>query len=504
MDETSYQTTMGDGCADKKNLNLVVRRKSVNEEAFSVATSSESFDTTVLASNARHLPIELHRLILHYVDSDTVKQYRMASKYLHAIGTEELFSTVTFHYSTWSVERLIEMSKSPDIRRHVKTIIWDTNHWIIPHVHTFHEWELYLTEKGVDMRRWNSALYTYGGILIDLAQSQHDFEAYLDNVRDEKAAEEMFFKSDVLRRFQNLQTIHISDGEDWYLDLDAVSLRRGEGRNGWNNRCGMMAFKFLQKTSPLPIKTLRLNRLSHFALQHVSGDFSSLTSLDLNITARADRRFRHYWDATDWWSAAYIVPNGNLTKFIMGMPHLHSLRISLQDTGRSDCWRDRMPLSSIDATFDSEYTWPRLRHLSLCHFFATLDSLLSLLNRHRATLTEVSLRNISFDDDCTQSAANPHWAFDHPSSPSEYQTMIEQRLQLNEWPTFLEKVSEVLHLERATISGILGTHRFGYGWYLNDRDLGPAVSEYVISGSGLCPLNTDNVRLLHPWDEFRR
>ncbi|KAE8837582.1 hypothetical protein PTNB85_04917 [Pyrenophora teres f. teres] len=500
MDETSCQTTIGDGCADKKILNLVARRKSVGEEACCAATLSKSSDTTILASNVRHLPTELHRHILQYVDSDTVMQYRIASKYLCAIGTEELFSTVTFNYSTWSVERLIEMSKSPDIRRHVKTIIWDTNHWMIPHVRTFREWDLYLFYKGLHYRAENCGLYTYGNVLIKLAQSQDEFKAYLDKVRDEKAAEKLFFTSDALRRFQNLQTIHISDGED--LELDALSLRRGEGRNGWNNCCGLVAFEFLQKMPPLPIKTLRLEKLSHFALQHVQGDFSSLTSLDLNITARKDRKHRQWWDVTGWWTAARIVPNGNLKKFITGMPHLYSLRISLHDSSRSDCWRGRMPLASIDAVFGSEYTWPKLRHLSLCHFFATPDSLLSLLSRHRATLKEVGLRNIFFDDDCTQSAANPHWPFDYPLSAYEYQTMIEQRLQLGEWPSFLQKVAETLHLEQAMISGRLGTHRFGFGWHLNDRDLAPAVSEYVMSG-GHCPLNNDSVRLLHDWDEFR-
>jgi len=470
---------------------------------------SDPFDNATMASNVRHLPAELHHQILQYVDRDTILQYRMASRYLYTIATKKLFSTVTFHYSTWSVERLIEMSKSRHVRTQVNTIVWDTNHWKIPNVRTFREWELYLIRKGNFYRSRNCGMYTYGSVLVELAKSQDEWEAYLEKVEDEKVAKEMFFQSSVFQHFPNLHTIHVSDGVD-VEDPNAQSLCRGEGSNGWNNRCGLKAFQWLQKTAPLPIETLRLDKLSHFGLQYVSGDFSSLTSLDLHITARMDSFYFHPWDCTEWWSPALIMPKGYLRKFITGMPHLHTLRINLRDTTPSDDWRGRQPLTSVDAVFGPEYTWPKLRHLSLCHFFATPDTLFSLLSRHGATLRLLSLCNIFFDDDCIGSspANNPHWFTNHPQSQHEWHAMIYRRLHLGEWPAFLHTVSQTLRIQRALVSGTLGTHRFGMGWLLGSsrsslevRELAAAVSQYLVSG-GVCPLNDDNVSLLHHWEKF--
>jgi len=493
-----------------KTLNLVTaRRNMVDDKGLLLEKISDAFDTAAMASNVWHLPAELHRQILQYVDHDTMLQYRIASKYLCAIATEELFSTLTFHHSTWSVERLIEISKIPHIRTHIKTIIWDTSHWQIPNVRTFWEWKLYLLRKGGFYRGQNSGMKAYGDVLVKLAESQDDWEAYLDKVKDEKAAKNIFFQSDVFSQFPNLHTIHVSDGVE-HQKPDAQSLCRGEGWNGWNNRSGLKAFQWLQKMSPLPIKTLRLDKLSHFGLQYVSGDFSSLTSLDLHITARMDSFYFNPWDHTEWWSPALIMPRGYLRKFITGMPHLHTLQINLRDTARGDYWRGRQPLTSVDAVFGPEYTWPKLRHLSLRHFFATPDTLFSLLSRHRATLRHLSLCNIFFDDDCMQSAGdNPHWFTDWPQSRHGWQEIIYKRLHLGEWPAFLQAVSETLRLQRATVSGGLATHRFGMGWFLgskrsssDDRELGAAVSQYLVSG-GVCPLNDDNVLLLHHWDDYR-
>ena len=96
-----------------------------------------------MTAEVPHLPAEIHRLIATYVHRDDLPHYRLASKQLCVIGTEELFNTIVFHYSTASIDRLQKLSANDRLRRCVKTIFWDDNLWHIYRVELMHEWKRY-------------------------------------------------------------------------------------------------------------------------------------------------------------------------------------------------------------------------------------------------------------------------------------------------------------------------------------------------------------------------
>ena len=72
-----------------------------------------------MTSYIPELPEEIHCSIARYVHRDDLPKYRLASEQFCAIGTEELFHTVTFHYSTRSIERLETIAGANHVRKHV-------------------------------------------------------------------------------------------------------------------------------------------------------------------------------------------------------------------------------------------------------------------------------------------------------------------------------------------------------------------------------------------------
>jgi hypothetical protein len=151
--------------------------------------------------------------------SYTIIQYRLASKQFCAIGAEELFHTLIIQHSTRSLERLEAIASTDHLRKHVKTICWDTNLWKIQHVDDLHEWENYFIKKAAyyqtpknfqksDPSALDSVLATH---YTCLANNRDEWDAYLDKASDERTARKSFQPA-VFAKFQNMQTIHICNG----------------------------------------------------------------------------------------------------------------------------------------------------------------------------------------------------------------------------------------------------------------------------------------------------
>lgn len=132
-----------------------------------------------------YLPAEIHRLIAQYIHREDLPSYRLANRQLGIIGTKELFSTIVFHYSTASIDRLEELSASERLRGYVKTIFWDVNLWRIPMVRDFHEWERYFARTA---RINEDSGEVHASRFTEVSQNQREWEAYLDRLADEKEA----------------------------------------------------------------------------------------------------------------------------------------------------------------------------------------------------------------------------------------------------------------------------------------------------------------------------
>jgi hypothetical protein len=428
---------------------------------------------------------ELH--VRQILTSYTIIQYRLASKQFCAIGAEELFHTLIIQHSTRSLERLEAIASTDHLRKHVKTICWDTNLWKIQHVDDLHEWENYFIKKAAyyqnpknfqksDPSALDSVLATH---YTCLANNRDEWDAYLDKASDERTARKSFQPA-VFAKFQNMQTIHICNGtlirshrgldkvdDCMYRPPEQPTLRRGEGVHDWNSHPGFVDFLTLQSIPELPWNELHLDRV-HFLVfgNPIKGDFSKLTTLDLKITIRNDyTRDLRYRRLTDITRSRPTLRQGHLREFLVTLQHLECLRLDLDST-HENLWERRWflhftePPSAISDILGLDCIWPKLRTLSLCHFFASSDSILSLLQRHSSTLKDLSLRNIILDKNFEVMDLDEWYHYErHTNAPGEGEganVVLSMDMLYRSWPHVLQRLRGSLVLERATLSGLLG------------------------------------------------
>lgn len=433
-----------------------------------------------------HLPAEIHRLIATYVHREDLPHYRLASKQLCVIGTQELFSTVVFHYSTTSIERLKELSASDRIRGCVKTIFWDDNRFKIFRVGSMYEWKLHCDYRaGLNLLREHrtASQELYRPLYAQLSGNREEWEAYGNKVLDEKIARQAAEQLEALEYFQNLRSVHVVNGELWpaHRGVRKVAhvlphalptppvLRRGEGIADFYSLPGIEAFKTIQRYCKSSLRKLKLDRVHPSAfVSSEPGDLHCLTSLDITI-------FGYSGD----WRFQYGLTLGklmeNLEMFMACLLQLESLKIGLGNGALTPT----APLASIHHVFHAETTWPKLRKLSLSGFSATPDSLASLLAKHSSTLKDLRLRDIS-------------WEKDASDAPEEKKKVPLRSIQHCAWPRVLQEIAECLSLERSTASGTLSENGDVLGWQLDkDDELAADVEKYLISG-GQCPLTAYN------------
>ncbi|RII05280.1 hypothetical protein CUC08_Gglean010373 [Alternaria sp. MG1] len=440
-----------------------------------------------MTAHIPYLPAEIHRIIAEYVHREDLPSYRLVNRQLCDMATEELFSTIVFHYSTASIDRLKRLGWNARLRGQVKNIFWDVNQWSVGNVRDFHEWEQYFTQIA-QLDRWRNANYDSSGY-TQLSQNRREWEAYLDRVADERKARVDRDSLQVLERFYNLHSIHIVNG-DLFLahrglqkvaedcpnaSFGPVVFRRGFETYSLRNMPGIETLLIPEEYCKSSLKELTLNTV-HFKCfaPLTSSNFDNLSSLDITIFPRT---FRDRYLDTQW----VVLMIKSFRRFLASSTRLECLRIDLNHEKAEPNSYD--VVLSIDQVFDNKHTWSTLRTLSLCHFSATPDTLLSFLGRHSSTLKDLRLHNISWIVDNGDERGEPEQRFYAPSASVRHCA----------WPRVLQEMRKSLSLDHATVTGKLGENRHMRGWRLHEKDdeLAAAVSDYLVRG-GQCPLTADN------------
>jgi hypothetical protein len=463
---------------------------------------------------APYLSPEVHRIIARYIDSADLPGYRLVSKATAEIGAEELFSTITFHCSLASIARVEAIKACDYLNKHVKTLTWDTNFWIISFVRDLHEWTRYFNIKAQYHKDTMVGEEKLADRYAALATSRAEWERYLDSVQDERLARKpsALYKSFV--GFRNLRKLRVLNGgltrahrgirksSELAIPpaIPAVYFRGESFHNNPGRSFGMQGSQDhnLQPSSAhvfvlfgsftatsWHITKLRLDAV-HWglftyetpgaeALQHV-------TSLHLKVTAREESR----WGAHRGTNAQILFrqsirearwrfSKGFLKDFLLKLMRLRSLKLDFGGHVYDDGLLYLAP-ATVDDVFLEHHTWPELEKLGLRGVDTTPEALSSLLERQRSTLKVLKLHNICIA--VNEENANPE-ALD-PMMP----------------PEFLAKLREVVTLQRARLTGYLSSGLDAVGgtwdsWDLSSHDLAHATAIYLVDG-GDCPLNDGN------------
>ncbi|KAF1941347.1 hypothetical protein EJ02DRAFT_455282 [Clathrospora elynae] len=205
------------------------------------------------------------------------------------------------------------------------------------------------------------------------------------------------------------------------------------------------------------------------------------------MTTRYDyagiRRGEQFRSTNETSRASAVLRDGHLRDFLAKLHHLESLKIDLDSSLEHDDLISRLSPSKFDDVIGLDYTWTKLRKLSPSHFYASQHAFLSLLERHSSTLKDLRLRDIvlresiGFLTDATIGfSGEDEGVIDH------------------DWRQVLQRIAEILDLEQAKLSGLLGVNESGDEWILEENnELTAATARYLTKG-GQCPLNATNMR----------
>ncbi|KAJ4371136.1 hypothetical protein N0V83_004352 [Neocucurbitaria cava] len=447
-----------------------------------------------------YLPPEVHHVIAQYIDRFDLPNYRLANKAFAEIGTPELFQNITFHYSSASLARLTAIKQSEHLQKFVKVLTWDTNSWFLCGVKFFDEWQRYFNEKARLFTKTYQPKceHDHGIKLSKIAEDRQQWKNYVVNRPDENETWCYCISHDFLADFSNLSKVFMVNGAlvPDHRGLKKTGIRvllsedepaifaRGVcldtvGSNGsFDQEPARLAFRNMYEHFGPYLKKLRVNALdwqSFFQYPRIPpmGAFDTLTSLHLQLTARSDCEYM-----SERFGVQYVrsqIREGNVAEFLARLLRLESLRLDLEDHyahDGSDGRRVYKAPSTVADIFPLDHTWPNLRKLSLHHLDTTPHALLKLLGTHSATLKDMRLQHISLE--------------------------VEESNNRS-WHQVLQKIRETLHLERASLSGLLISENKDDFWDLDDDEaLGLATAKYLVEG-GECPVPA--VRLDLKWND---
>jgi hypothetical protein len=166
----------------------------------------------------------------------------------------------------------------------------------------------------------------------------------------------------------------------------------------------------------------------------------------------------------------------HLMTFLSRLPKLRSVGLDLSGhLSRPDSQSELVALTTVHDVFGSNHVWPDLQELSLRYFNTTACALLSMLQRHRATLKNLQLHAMYLEQDETASVPQI------------------------EWPNLLQDIKAILQLEKASTTGYIRNFRDLLEWNFDvDPELADATGKFL-SRDENCPLKVSNT---HPMQTF--
>ena len=430
--------------------------------------SSSNIDQAVALSipNVQFLPPEIHFVIAQHVHRDDLPNYRLASKLLADAGQPELFHTIILRTTLANVSGLNHIRQHEQISSLVRTLIWDTNALRVgPNVRDWHEWTRHCEARAQEVAPDQSVLYK------ELAAGRQHWVAYLSRLKEEKKAlqkiKALFYRSPSPGLdLPNLQKIHVVRGAyqvtNWQVcrtqELDMLpvttplSTWRGDSFSQSCpvdlSTCIAMAAPKARKLRIDGLKRTELNLVS-ISSQHVN-EKSKLTSITIRLSNRHPMSSLEL--TKDW-----------LAPFLAQWCYLESIYLDLGQLAG--------PMQTIDDTFEvpqtpdfpryieGPVTWPKLRKLSLCHFYSSPKALLSLVNRHCSTLRDLRLRAIQLE-----------------------QKDLEISTQ-HSWRDIFQVISATTNLENMVLSGVFrNRNNEDDVWDFDDEHLAGVMAGWVING----------------------
>ena len=415
------------------------------------------------------LPSEIITAILQNADSHKdLKHTRLSCKRLDGIAAKLLFREVTVVPHVDSFEQLLQLSKHPLLRRHVKSLVYDTRTIWVPA-------NLLELEIDADPLHQLSGDTPASRLRLRSSLRYHDEQTFRT---EEQTGQELQYLLRVFESLPSLKAIEIRNIEGPWVGGPALPhfYERMSKQLGENHESRFASMGEITRRTRLVLLCAYVSdlKLEHLRLEDVKWDdlFSFgevrevsryLEVLTQNLSAKlVERGCVGFSSNPGSWADIYRV--------VAHMLNLKSLELRF---GSAIVWGEKDGERALlwGPLFLDLYL-PRLQTLRLERFTASAHELLGFLLKNSASLTSLTIE----DARLLRELGKPR--------PS--------------WPNVIRRLQDGLHLEKACLEGVLsngGDHywsrpRLSQGEIevRGKRNL-KSQAEYFLVHGGDCPLD---------------
>ncbi|KAF2110786.1 hypothetical protein BDV96DRAFT_650883 [Lophiotrema nucula] len=433
------------------------------------------------------VPDDILHYLVPFIESDAdLRNYRLVNKVCAESGAKELFRAVKFHASRASVERIKQIAASDTLRKHVRTIVWDSNIWKHDRCTTLGSYVAYvcsryrvdnLVEDGEDLFDDNMLDYlpciregTLGELIGNVRKklgmgpnevfSGEQWKAFKQTVRTHHDAYTKLFREEqivekrglctresfarLLEPLRNLSEIMVCNGQFQFTNQ--------QYQNRWTISPPVVAGLLALRQVNLSFFREHLPILPNRFEEHNQ----RLTSLTLDILV--------WWNRISDHLITGSVKHSLIKDYLRSASNLRSLSLSFHFQDRHRITGERVDIADVVPP----ETWTKLEQLSLHRLATSEDDLACLLEDNSRTLTSLTLGSIQLMRRVPIAKA--------------------AGCAVPGWRELFERVKPSLKLKSAKVVGPLSDREMNL--YGQETDEGPslALAEWLVHGSGECPV----------------
>ncbi|KAI0522282.1 hypothetical protein F5B22DRAFT_634173 [Xylaria bambusicola] len=351
----------------------------------------------------KNIPAEICYIVCSFLDVTDILHFRLVSKLFADIGAAYMLPDVSFNLHRDDLNRLSAISLHPILSKHVESLTYFAEAIDLPKV----SWIEFVQNHQSKMR-WNGMLRRQNNKTP--SQLASEYKRYSEAVDEQqnliKGEWDLRVLKEVLPRFPNLKTLHMSTTEPFYEMCNHGQMKRPlseflrKGYVGSAHPEGKRTLDTLllaNAHAPCAITALHITMVywkffkrSERKLSRLFKPFANLTTIRLTISIEPqDERLLH--DGLSLGRCQRVFAKGALRKILRCMPQLRLLHLEIRNFEYEQPERGAQLHDIIEPGFH----WPDLEEIILCGIAGDRVEFMDLFLRHKDKLRTLRLSDVT-------------------------------------------------------------------------------------------------------------
>ncbi|KAK5633930.1 hypothetical protein RRF57_009644 [Xylaria bambusicola] len=349
-----------------------------------------------------NIPPEIIYVVCSFLDVENILNFRLVGRLFADIGAAYMLPDVSFNLHREDLNRLSAISLHPVLSKHVRSLTYFAEIIDLPKA----SW-IEFVQNHQGRMRWNGMLRRQNNKTP--SQLTSEYKRYSEAIDEQENLIEgewdLRVLEEVLPRFPNLKTLHMSATEPFYERCNHGQMKRPlseflqKGYVGSAHPEGKRTLDTLLRANahaPCAITTLQITMVhwkffkrSERELSRLFKPLANLTSIMLSISIESlDERM---YDGLSLGKCQRVFAKGSLRKILRRMPQLRLLHLEMRN---SICEQPERGVQLHDI-IEPGFHWPDLEEIALHGVAGDRVEFMDLFSRHKNKLRKLRLSDVT-------------------------------------------------------------------------------------------------------------